>query len=48
MSGHIAQVSSYGKLPCAAVSSLPLGYFGGIAACSKAGVLLKRLDYLKA
>ena len=34
--------------PCALVISVPLGYFGGIAACSKAGVLLKGSSYLEA
>lgn len=34
--------------PCALVISVPLGYFGGIAACSKAGVLLKGSNYLEA
>lgn len=34
--------------PCALVISVPLGYFGGIAACSKVGVLLKGSSYLEA
>lgn len=32
--------------PCALVISIPLGYFGGIGAASKAGILLKGGNYL--
>ncbi|MGD1414882.1 heavy metal translocating P-type ATPase [Bacillus stercoris] len=34
--------------PCALVVSIPLGFFGGIGAASKAGVLLKGSNYLEA
>lgn len=34
--------------PCALVISVPIGYFGGIAACSKLGVLIKGSNYLEA
>lgn len=34
--------------PCALVISVPLGYFGGIVASSKVGVLLKGSSYLEA
>lgn len=32
--------------PCALVVSIPLGYFGGIGAASKAGILFKGTNYL--
>jgi Cd2+/Zn2+-exporting ATPase len=32
--------------PCALVISIPLGYFGGIGAASRAGILFKGADYL--
>jgi len=32
--------------PCALVVSIPLGYFGGIGAASKAGILFKGANYL--
>ena len=32
--------------PCALVISIPLGYFGGIGAASKAGILFKGANYL--
>ncbi len=34
--------------PCALVISIPLGFFGGIGACSKEGVLVKGSNYLEA
>jgi Zn2+/Cd2+-exporting ATPase len=34
--------------PCALVLSIPLGYFGGIGAASKQGVLVKGSNYLEA
>lgn len=34
--------------PCALVVSIPLGFFGGIGASSKAGVLVKGSNYLEA
>lgn len=34
--------------PCALVVSIPLGFFGGIGAASKAGVLVKGSNYLQA
>lgn len=34
--------------PCALVISVPLGFFGGIGACSKIGVLVKGSNYLEA
>lgn len=34
--------------PCALVISVPLGYFGGIGACSKHGILVKGADFLEA
>ncbi|MGI6721386.1 MAG: heavy metal translocating P-type ATPase [Anaerovoracaceae bacterium] len=34
--------------PCALVISVPLSFFGGIGACSKAGVLIKGSNYLEA
>lgn len=34
--------------PCALVISVPIGYFGGIAACSRASVLIKGSNYLEA
>ena len=34
--------------PCALVVSIPLGYFGGIGAASRAGVLFKGGNYLDA
>lgn len=34
--------------PCALVVSVPLGYFGGLGACSRAGVLIKGANYLEA
>ncbi len=34
--------------PCALVVSIPLGFFGGIGAASKAGVLVKGSNYLEA
>ena len=34
--------------PCALVISVPLSFFGGIGACSKAGVLVKGSNYLEA
>ncbi|WP_148267358.1 heavy metal translocating P-type ATPase [Bacillus sp. JS] len=34
--------------PCALVVSIPLGFFGGIGAASKAGVLIKGSNYLEA
>ncbi|NMB33260.1 MAG: cadmium-translocating P-type ATPase [Clostridium sp.] len=34
--------------PCALVISIPLGYFGGIGAASKYGILLKGSNYLEA
>ncbi len=34
--------------PCALVVSVPLGYFGGIGAASRAGVLVKGANYLEA
>ncbi len=33
--------------PCALVISVPLGFFGGIAACSKNGILIKGSNYLE-
>ncbi|MBQ7914479.1 MAG: cadmium-translocating P-type ATPase, partial [Clostridia bacterium] len=33
--------------PCALVISIPLGFFGGIAACSKKGILIKGSNYLE-
>ncbi len=33
--------------PCALVISVPLGFFGGIGACSKLGVLVKGSNYLE-
>ena len=35
-------------LPCALVISVPLGFFGGIGAASKIGVLVKGSNYLEA
>ena len=32
--------------PCALVVSIPLGYFGGIGACSRNGILIKGANYL--
>lgn len=32
--------------PCALVISIPLGYFGGIGACSKQGILVKGSNFL--
>mgnify|MGYP000939240271 CR=1 FL=1 len=32
--------------PCALVVSIPLGYFGGIGACSRKGILVKGANYL--
>ncbi len=34
--------------PCALVISIPLSFFGGIGACSKAGILIKGGNYLEA
>ncbi|PAF43594.1 heavy metal translocating P-type ATPase [Helicobacter sp. 11S02596-1] len=34
--------------PCALVISIPLGYFGGIGAASKNGILIKGANYLEA
>lgn len=34
--------------PCALVISVPLGYFGGIGACSRHGILVKGADFLEA
>lgn len=34
--------------PCALVISIPLGFFGGIGACSKEGILIKGGNYLEA
>lgn len=34
--------------PCALVISIPLGFFGGIGAASKNGILIKRGNYLEA
>ena len=34
--------------PCALVISIPLGFFGGIGACSSSGVLVKGSNYLEA
>ena len=34
--------------PCALVVSIPLGYFGGIGAASRLGVLFKGSNYLDA
>lgn len=34
--------------PCALVISIPLGYFGGIGAASRAGILIKGSQYLEA
>ncbi|WOD63699.1 heavy metal translocating P-type ATPase [Niallia taxi] len=34
--------------PCALVVSIPLGFFGGIGAASKAGILVKGSNYLEA
>lgn len=34
--------------PCALVISVPLGYFGGIGAASRAGILFKGGNYLDA
>ncbi|OPH56429.1 cadmium-translocating P-type ATPase [Paenibacillus ferrarius] len=34
--------------PCALVISIPLGFFGGIGAASKAGILVKGSNYLEA
>lgn len=34
--------------PCALVISIPLGFFGGIGACSKSGILVKGSNYLEA
>jgi Cd2+/Zn2+-exporting ATPase len=34
--------------PCALVISIPLGFFGGIGAASKAGILIKGSSYLEA
>lgn len=34
--------------PCALVVSIPLGFFGGVGAASKAGVLVKGSNYLEA
>lgn len=34
--------------PCALVISIPVGFFGGLGACSKAGVLVKGENYLEA
>lgn len=34
--------------PCALVISVPIGYFGGLAAASKSGALLKGSNYLEA
>ena len=34
--------------PCALVISVPLGFFGGIGAASKIGVLVKGSNYLEA
>ncbi|MDO5707905.1 MAG: heavy metal translocating P-type ATPase [Andreesenia angusta] len=34
--------------PCALVISVPLGFFGGIGACSKSGILVKGGNYLEA
>lgn len=34
--------------PCALVISIPLGYFSGIGACSKKGILIKGSNYLEA
>ncbi len=34
--------------PCALVISIPLGFFGGIGACSKEGILVKGGNYLEA
>lgn len=33
--------------PCAIVISVPLGFFGGLGACSKAGILVKGSNYLE-
>ncbi|MGG2305256.1 heavy metal translocating P-type ATPase, partial [Salmonella enterica] len=32
--------------PCALVISIPLGYFGGIGAASRSGILFKGSNYL--
>ncbi|MGO4075958.1 HAD-IC family P-type ATPase, partial [Staphylococcus aureus] len=34
--------------PCALVVSIPLGFFGGIGAASKRGILVKGSNYLEA
>lgn len=34
--------------PCALVISIPLGFFGGIGACSRKGILVKGANYLEA
>lgn len=34
--------------PCALVISIPLSYFGGIGASSRAGILVKGSNYLEA
>ncbi|MDR1734772.1 MAG: cadmium-translocating P-type ATPase [Oscillospiraceae bacterium] len=34
--------------PCALVISIPLGFFGGVGACSRKGVLVKGSNYLEA
>lgn len=33
--------------PCAIVISIPLGFFGGLGACSKQGILIKGSNYLE-
>ncbi|MDE7124250.1 MAG: cadmium-translocating P-type ATPase, partial [Eubacterium sp.] len=33
--------------PCAVVISVPLGFFGGLGACSKQGILIKGSNYLE-
>lgn len=43
-----ALVFSVISCPCALVISIPLGFFGGIGACSRKGILVKGANYLEA
>lgn len=44
---HRALILLVVSCPCALVISVPLGFFGGIGACSKRGILIKGSNYLE-
>ena len=43
---RVAMIFLVVSCPCALVISIPLGFFGGIGASSKQGVLVKGSNYL--